>query len=137
MSRFMRGQDWRQDSQSNMEFALLIRFQNAKLKGEIKEVPLTPPWTDILLSLDRVDPIVCHPDFRFVQSAFWSPIFIDGAIHTHHIIALRDAEVNGLLAKQGFHPMRYRYGKDTKSEENRIYGEILGDLKLSRKEAQA
>lgn len=128
MSRFMRGKEPRSDEQSNMELALMVKFQKAYLEKEIPEVPLTPPWTDILLTLDRKNPVVTRPDFRFIQSAFWKPIYIDGPHHRRRVFEKRDEEINRLLGEQGFHPLRISYEHDSKTEVRRVYETIIKEI---------
>lgn len=127
---FYRGKDWRGDEMSNMDIALLIKFNKAWLNKEIPEVPTTHPWTFIGLGFKREVEIIAHPDFHFLHWRFWKPVFIDGEVHSHDIIAKRDLELNRLMEEQGFTPIRIRYKDDTKAEEQRIFDMIIAEMKI-------
>jgi len=128
---FFRGKDFRDDQKSNLEIDLFLDFQHAKMQGRIDEVPHTPPYTAILLSKGDA-PFITEPDMRWLAGKrFWRPVYVDGPVHIHDRIAKRDGEINRLLEKLGYIPLRYPFKTNTVGRRREIYDEIVEALELS------
>ncbi len=130
---YFRGKSERPNDQSNMEIQLLIMFQCDFNRGELVEMPITPPYTNILLALEEgEEPFITRPDFRWIYHAPQFPVFIDGYPHRKFRVGERDRRIDALLKQQGFTSKRYSYDNDSKPEARRIHDEIVQDLQLRK-----
>ncbi len=101
---WFRGSDWREQNQSNIEIDFLkLCNKGYHILHELDEMPLTPPYSHLLL-----EGIEIKPDSLFASKRI--PIFFDGPVHRHLIIERRDREVNAVLERGGYKPViRFAY----------------------------
>lgn len=124
---WFRGSDWRPENSSNIEiefFALCNRGYH--ILKELKEMPLTPPYSHILL-----EGIEIRPDSLFARCRL--PIFFDGPVHRHIIIERRDKNINGILERGGYNPViRFPYESYSAKSLRQFYEEVKSEVNSRR-----
>lgn len=118
MNAWFRGSDWRPDNASNIEIDFLILCNRGyHILHELDEMPLTPPYSHILL-----EGIEIRPDILFAMKRIL--IFFDGPVHRHLIIERRDKEVSELLGRSGYNVIRFPYESYSAKSLRTFYEEV-------------
>jgi len=119
MNAWFRGNEWREQNQSNIEVDFLILCNRGyHLLHELNEMPLTPPYSHLLL-----EGIEIRPDSLFARHRI--PIFFDGPVHRHLIIERRDKMINEILERHKYKPViRYAYESYSPKSLRQFYEEV-------------